>query len=50
MIDLDKQAASQEEDDVEIFSPAMFTDYAARYAGFLDNAQCQSTHGSFGEL
>ncbi|XP_048563783.1 uncharacterized protein LOC125544219 isoform X4 [Triticum urartu] len=41
MIDLEKPATSEDDDDdVEILSPARFSDYAKRNAGFADNSQC----------
>ncbi|XP_048563781.1 uncharacterized protein LOC125544219 isoform X2 [Triticum urartu] len=53
MIDLEKPATSEDDDDdVEILSPARFSDYAKRNAGFADNSQCypreNAAHVHFG--
>ena len=53
MIDLEKPATSEDDDDdVEILSPARFSDYAKRNAGFVDNSQCypreNAAHVRFG--
>ena len=37
MIDLERLATSEDDDDVQIISSARFSDYANRKGGFLDN-------------
>ncbi|KAM3208220.1 hypothetical protein ACQJBY_063100 [Aegilops geniculata] len=53
MIDMEKPATSEDDDDdVEILSPARISDYAKRNAGFADNSQCypreNAAHVRFG--
>lgn len=55
MIDLEKPATSEDDDDdVEILSPAQFSGYANRNAGFVDNSQCypreNAAHVRFGSI